>query len=63
MAYTYQKIQKIRDQIQLELSAFYPGMSIDFLRLVEDRVQTTILAGVFSNDDEKDIKIKKKDHE
>ena len=49
--YTYKKIQAMRDSMIEEMKASLPaGITIEHLKLVEMRIQTAIMAGLFDDD-------------
>jgi len=55
--FTYKKIQEIRELQIEEIKKQLPiGITIDVLRLVEMRIQTLIMAGLFDTDIKKEIK-------
>jgi len=55
--FTYKKIQEIRDLQIEEIKKQLPlGMTAEILRLVEMRVQTLIMAGLFDDDIRGEIK-------
>jgi hypothetical protein len=53
--YTYKKIQKLREMIVVELKQYFPIITLDFLKLVEQRLQTVIMAGLIDTDIVNDV--------
>jgi len=55
--FSYKKLQQIRELQIEELRLMLPlGMTVEFLKLVEMRVQTLIMAGLFDDDIRGEIK-------
>ncbi len=47
--YTYKKIQKMREALIDELKLLFPTMNAELYTLVEHRLQTAIMAGLFDD--------------
>jgi len=55
--FSYKKLQQIRELQIEELRLMLPlGMTVEFFKLVEMRVQTLIMAGLFDDDIRGEIK-------
>ena len=55
--FTYKDIQEIRELQIEELKPVLPmGMTVEFFKLVEMRVQTLIMAGLFDEDIKKEVR-------
>jgi len=55
--FSYKKLQQIRELQIEELRIMLPlGMTVEFFKLVEMRVQTLIMAGLFDDDIRGEIK-------
>jgi len=48
--YTYKKIQEMRSMLIEEIKQVFPTITCDVLILVEHRVQTAIMSGLFDKD-------------
>ena len=49
----------MRESLIQEIKLIFPTVTCDVLRLVEMRIQTAIMAGLFDNDIDKEVKKKK----
>lgn len=62
MIYNYKKIQEMRNALKEEMVASgLTVVSIETEKLIEMRVQTAIMAGLFNDDINKEVKIRDKD--
>lgn len=57
--YTYKKIQEMRESLIEEIKLIFPTVTCDVLRLVEMRIQTALMAGLFNDDIKKETNKKK----
>lgn len=57
--YTYKKIQEMRESLIQEIKLIFPTVTCDVLRLVEMRIQTALMAGLFDDDIKKETNKKK----
>jgi hypothetical protein len=48
--YTYKKIQLMRESLTEEAKLSFPSITVEVLILVEHRLQTAIMAGLFDDD-------------
>lgn len=55
--YTYKKIQEMRSMIFEEMKELFgPKLDVEHVKLVEMRVQTAIMAGLFDEDIKAEVK-------
>lgn len=59
--YTYKKIQKARDALKEELALSGQVWTVEHDKLVELRLQTSIMAGLEADDILKEVKVRDKD--
>jgi hypothetical protein len=48
--YNYKKVQEMRSMLLEEIKQIFPNPTVDVYMLVEERLQTAIMAGLFDKD-------------